>query len=160
MIKKLLLSLCLGILVSASAAAQDVTTAKIKVDGKESSLGEMIITTGSQITFADGNMVVTTGDDTQSFSLDEIKEITFDLSMSAADNIEAELTQDLAISLTDGILTVTSESDSAVDIAVYNINGSHVASAHAVGTASIDLNGLAKGVYIIKANQKVIKFNR
>lgn len=159
--KLLLLLICIAGIVPATASAQDDSTVKLNVAGEGSSkLGSVILTTASEISFADGNMVVTNGSDSQSFSLSEIAELTFDITMSATENISEDLAGDISVSMADGVLTVTVPDGAPVAVSVFSMAGYQVASSAATGTVTIDLKPLAPGAYIIRANQKTIKFIR
>ena len=159
--KLLLLLICMAGIVPSTASAHYETTVKLNVAGEGSStLGSVMLSTTSEITFADGNMVVANGSDSQSFSLSEIAELTFDITMSAVDNIREDLTGDINVSMIDGVLTVTVPDGAPAAVSVFSMAGYQVASSAAAGTVTVDLKPLAPGVYIIRANNKTIKFIR
>ena len=158
--RQLLLSLCLGSLFAASVMADDVTTATMKIEGDGVTLGNLPLSTLSEITFSDNNMVITDGTESQSFSLADISEITFAIVTSSSESISADLADNLRVNLQNCILTVTADADASIDMVIYALNGRMVASQSATGTLTADLNDLTKGVYIIKVNDKAIKFIR
>lgn len=79
--------------------------------------------------------------------------------MSGAEDIKVDL-ESLKIDLSAGILTATASQNAPISYRVFAINGSTAMAGEGIGTVSFDLNGLATGVYIIKINDKVIKYNR
>lgn len=144
----------------AIASADEPTTATIKIGGESGELGSVQISTLSEITFTDTDMVINYGDDSVSYPLGDISEITFSFSMSSNDNISADLGEELTVTLRDCVLYVTAGSDTPVVMAMYAVNGRLVASRNATGALTVDLNPYAKGIYIIKVNDKTIKFIR
>lgn len=147
----LALLLLAGVSLSASAEEKGLV-----ITAKSGDLTKLKVTDVQNITF-DGNTMnvhMTSGDRT--FIVDDIEEMHFDLTTSI-DDINADL-GDLKVTIAAGVMTVTA--DAPVAIKVYGLNGIVVASASGNGSASVDLNTLAKGVYVVKANNKVIKVNR
>lgn len=116
------------------------------------------VTTQSKITFSNDQtaMIVAVDSETQSQSFDvaDISNITFTLNSTSIVN---ETLDDLKITNKGKVLTISG--DDAIDYAVWNVSGVSVMSGKASGTVSIDFNSIQSGVYIIKANNKTIKYS-
>ncbi len=145
--------------MSFAAAAQTDTSVKMVVSGAISSLGSVELTTGTSLSFSGDWLVVTQGDATQEFKLSDIDNIAFSAQMSAAEDIAADL-ESLKVDLRGGVVTVTVAPGQPVAYRVYSVKGALVMAGAGEGQVSFDVNPLSKGVYIIKINDKVIKFNR
>lgn len=159
--KSLIIStLCLCLSLPLLSSAQDAKTAKIVVNGSETAIGTMALTTETKITFEGGNAVITAGTETGTYALTDISSITFDLESGAAEEIEADLSDNLSVSISGGIISAVSSTDDEITVNAYGINGIPVIAAKAKGSVTIDTNSLAKGIYIIRINNKVIKYNR
>lgn len=142
-----------------ATAADD--TDKLVVSANGGNSASVSLADISQITFVGDNMTITTlnGEDSV-FKLADIESITFDLVTSSTDKITADLDNDLTIAVDGGIMSVTSTSDSPVNVAVYSINGTLVTLSNGHGNVSVDFNPMPAGIYIVKANNKTIKFIR
>lgn len=113
----------------------------------------------SRISFDGNRMIVTTSAGDTPYELADIDKISFDLSTSALDDIEVPM-DDITVSVSGGVLTVKASADIPLDVAVYNLRGVLVSSQSGTEQISVDFNALASGVYIVKANDKTIKFTR
>lgn len=133
---------------------------KIVMTGADGSTQSINIDNVEKITFsADGSMVqVVTPAGTQSLPVEMISSITFDLTGSGQSSIDATLAPGLDISLVNGSFSATA--DGTINVAIYRINGQGVGAYKAEGQLSLDLNTLlpGTGVYIIKVNDKTIKY--
>lgn len=158
--KQLLLLIIAALFAPSLLLAQDNSTATLKIEGASGNLGKVQISTTSEITFADGNMVVTDGTDSQTFALADIAEMSFDFAMSSADDLTAELGSGLTITLHNNVLDVTSDLKTPITVDIYSASGQYFGRHTSTGTLSVDLSSLTKGIYVLKVNDKVVKFIR
>lgn len=115
----------------------------------------------SQITFDGTQMIISTSDGgTRQLNALDLNHIKFDMSTLAAESISKEFEDGVSVRIEGAVIYVSAAANSPVNVSVYSIKGACVSSISAQGMASVDLNPLAPGVYIIKANNKTIKFTR
>lgn len=115
------------------------------------------ITTATRITFSkdQSKMIVSDKTSTSSeFDICDIASIIFTID-SAIDGVEAEF-NDLHFSNTGGILTISGAP--TISYAVWNLSGHQVAAGLVDQSVSLDFTTLATGVYIVKANNRTIKY--
>ncbi len=141
------------------AGAQQAGEVKMVIQGATSTLSSVTLTTGTSLTFSGENLVVNQGDTSREFNLADISGISFAAAVTAAEDVNLDL-ESLIIDLSGGILTATAGPSTPISYQVFSVNGAKALAGTGTGTVSFDLNGLTKGVYIIKINDKVIKFNR
>ena len=132
---------------------------RLMVSGPEGQLAGIGIADISKITFDGNNITIATTVGDKVYDLAEISKITFDLSTSVVDNIEAAL-DDINVSVSGGVLTVSASADVPLTLNVYNLRGILVSSQQGTESLSVDFNSMASGLYIVKANNKTIKFTR
>lgn len=149
----------IGAALVAGVALSGSAENKLVVNGADGSKKEHGLADISKIKFAGDSMVVTTSAGEAAYQLSSIAKLTFDLVTTADAEIQASL-NDVNVTVAGGVLTVTSTDNAPVDMRVYNIQGVAVATVKGEGSALVDLNSLAKGVYIVKANNKTIKITR
>lgn len=136
-------------------------TDRIVVSTTSGSPASVSLTDISQITFAGDSMTIATLNGGENiFKLTDIESITFDLVTSSADNITANLGNDVNITVDGGIMTVSTAADAPLNVTVYNLNGILVTALGGQGSVDVDFNPMPAGVYIVKANNKTIKFIR
>lgn len=111
-----------------------------------------------QVSFVNGQMMVQMEDATEAVPLADIEEITFDEVVMSGTDLVADLSDGLTLTVADGTATVTIADNAPLSVFVCAVNGRVVYSAETKGTTSIDLRREPAGVYIIKANNKLIKF--
>lgn len=111
-----------------------------------------------QITFDGTTMTVTETDGVHTVDVKDVKALTFDYDFSSVDNVEQAL-DDVAIKSNGSVVTISSLSGKPVTVQVYNLQGVEVVSHHGADVVTVDFGAYAPGVYIIKAQDKVIKFN-
>lgn len=114
----------------------------------------------TQISFSGNDMVVEQSSGSATIAVTDIEQITFDLQTSAVETVEAELSEDVTFAASNGVVTITNPTGNALNIAVYNLKGMPVYQRTGVSSDTIDFNAMSAGIYIIKANNKVIKFTR
>ena len=110
-----------------------------------------------KITFEGGNMVVAHAGGTDMLPVAEIEEICFDREYNATDDVTDVLAPGLDIAIRDHVITATAAPGTPVAVAVYDMSGMIRAAVTAVTEASVDLNPLPAGIYIVKVNDKTIK---
>lgn len=155
--KHLLYALFLGLpLLAGAQKADDV---KMVISGMGADPGSLVLTTDTKITFSEGNLVVAQENASYTYALKDIENITFAAEMSAAEDVKVDL-DTLKIDLTGGVITATAATDTPISYAVYSLSGHVVKTGQGQGTVVFDLNNAAKGVYVIKINDKVIKYTR
>ncbi|MDO5333424.1 MAG: T9SS type A sorting domain-containing protein [bacterium] len=148
------MALAVAFMLSAGASAESL---KLKdVSGNETKVD---LATLSHIDFNANQMVVHATSGEHTFSLADIDHMKFDMEMTGIETTEATL-DDLNVAVENGLISVTSASGSAIAVAVYSIGGYTVAMEQGEGFVSVDLSQLPKGIYIVKANDKTIKFIR
>lgn len=113
----------------------------------------------SRITFDDHTMNVATADGgSQAFDVNALSDITFDLSATGGvEKVTANLDDDLTVEALNGLLTFTATSGGSIDVKVYTTAGALTTAAAGEGSVSVDLTTLAKGVYLVRANNKTLK---
>lgn len=121
---------------------------------------KVAITDISRITFDGDNMkILTTTNGEQVFAIGDFNNMKFDV-VSSIDDITADLGDDISIVSSGGVMTISSAAGGSVNVVVFSINGSLVTMQSGVGSVSVDFNTVTPGVYIVKANNKTIKFIR
>lgn len=128
------------------------------VSGSDGRLSNVSVADITQITFNGDNMTIATVNGNVDYQLSSVESLTFDLATSAVDEIETSLSEDVTLNVKGGVLSVTAPADVPLLVAVYNIKGILVATQADKESVSIDFNNMAPGVYIVKANNKTIKF--
>ena len=111
----------------------------------------------SEITFSEAGMTIVSADGKQTVPIADIVEMTFDISQTGASNASADL-GDVKLALIDGRLTATAQGQ--IGLTVYDVKGQLVATATGDSEVSFDFQPLAKGIYIVKVNNKIIKVTR
>lgn len=111
-----------------------------------------------KITFdADNNMIITHSDGNRTVAIDGIGSIRFDMEISSKDEIDTDIADDITMKLSGGILSLTYKSDKVLSVEIFDIKGRKMFAVEATGTVNIDFNKYPAGVYIVKANDKIIK---
>lgn len=128
------------------------TIMKINADGTDTS-----VASPEKATFDGGNMVVTAADGDHTYGIATLGQIAFDLTHSGIGSISAD---GLTVTVGAENLVAVSADGGAVVVEIYNMQGSLVASASAIGDVAVDLLPLASGAYIAKVNNTTIKFIR
>lgn len=149
-----LLLICCGA-CTVHAAAQNrfmnVTTTSSEVKKIE-------VSAQTRITFSkDLKEMIVSADNsgqTSTFSVDEIVNIVF--TIDSTTDLAEQPFGDLTISHSGGIVTISGSG--AIDYSAWNMAGTRVASGRGNETVTLDLSALTPGVYIIKANNKTLKF--
>jgi hypothetical protein len=119
------------------------------------------ITDVSRITFDGDNMIVaTTTSGDKSFAIADIDKIRFDLDVAHVDDISANLGDEISIDAAQGLLNISIANGGMLNVAVFNMQGQALKTINAEGFVSLDLNSYTPGIYIIKANNKIIKYVR
>lgn len=115
----------------------------------------------SRITFDGDNMkILTTTAGEQIFAIADLDNMKFDVVSSSIDDITADLGDDISIVTSGGVMTVNSTAGASVNVVVFSIKGSLITMQSGIGSVSVDFNTVTPGVYIVKANNKTVKFFR
>lgn len=146
--------LCMALMLAASAQAT-VLTVKHSTDQTT----QVDIKKINKIKFTDGMMNIMHTEGTEQIALGDIDQLRFDFVASSIKDIAADI-DDLKISVVAGLITVTAPPETAIRLMAYNLKGYKVASAAGVGAVDLDLTPFPTGIYIVKANDKTIKFIR
>ncbi len=116
------------------------------------------VSTGTHITFSEdlSKMIVSSDDSekSESFDVNDIANIVFTMD-SAIDGVSSDL-NDLQIS-NDGKIVTISGADT-IRYTVWNINGNRIMAGKENQTVTLDFTALSAGIYIIKANNRTVKF--
>lgn len=117
------------------------------------------ITPGMSVTFSESEqqMRVTGGkaQNSMNFDISQIEKITFDLVTTPTDVVEKSL-GDVKIVNRRGIVTISASGP--ISYHAWSINGVQVCGGTATESVTIDFTSKPKGVYIVSANGKTIKF--
>lgn len=114
--------------------------------------GENVAKTVSQFTFDGDNVVVHFTDSNESYPLDNVV-----LDFNETTGI-GEISVFSMNSLADGSLDISGLSENT-RLNIFDSTGKQISSQLANGaSAHLDISGLASGVYILKANNNIIKF--
>lgn len=117
------------------------------------------ITPGMSVTFSESEqqMRVTGGkaQNSMNFDISQIEKITFDLVTTPTDVVEKSL-GDVKIVNRHGIVTISASGP--ISYHAWSINGVQVCGGTATESVTIDFTSKPKGVYIVSANGKTIKF--
>lgn len=146
------LAICAGLL-SLTAAAK---TRTMVVTTSSSEVKSIELSMQTRITFSKdlAEMNVTVANETQTFDVDDIVNIVFTID-STTDLAEQDL-DDLKISHSAGIVTISGPGD--IEYSVWNMSGIKVAEGYGNQLVTVDLSTMSPDVYIIKANNKTLKF--
>lgn len=150
--------IALAVVLLAASGMQADAKGTMVVNGSGSGAG-IPVSSISRITFDDHTMKVATADGgSQAFDVNALSNITFDLSATGGvEKVAANLDEDLTVEAFNGILTFTAPSGAAIDVKVYTTAGTLTTAASGQGTLAVDLTTLAKGVYLVRANNKTLK---
>lgn len=111
----------------------------------------------SRITFDDGQMTIAHADGTDTLPLDRIDSMRFDIELEP-DAIDRVLDDGLTVSASGGKVFISAADGRRISAAVYDMQGRLLESLAADGSCTVDMTGKAPGVYIVKANNKTIKY--
>lgn len=156
------LSLGIAVLMG-TAICQANDTGKLIVTSKSGAAKEFDLTKIGKVTFNNNHLVMMMADGTkESLSIKDIHKMTFDLSISTnyIEKVEGEAGKDLHVALENNIMTITERNGNEINVAVYSTNGALLLNTKGLGTLQVDFAGLNPGIYIIKANDKLIKYIR
>lgn len=142
----------IGSFVSASADDQLVV-------GTTNATTKYKLTDMQKITFRGDSIVVATAAGTAMHHMGDVTKMHFDVETGVADNLKADL-DNVSITVAGGVLTVNAANGVMVNVTVFSMAGRNMASMQGIASASVDFNGYAPGVYVVKANGKTITFVR
>lgn len=154
--KKVFLFLLAGMFAAGSYADTDITLSVKSVDGGAVNFNIADI---QNITFAGNMMVVKTLEGEERLDIDSIDDMVFDIVSGIEAVYENDSADGLFLKVEKGVLAA-SESDTMLNLRIFDMGGRLVDMASAMSEISYDLSHLAKGTYIVTVNDKAIKFIR
>lgn len=137
------------------SSAADLLT----VTGTDGSPKKIELAKIQKVHFEGEKMVITHSEGTHEVSLDGLQ-LSFDDKTSTGISSEIGDANGIAVTIADGVITVSAQTDIALDVFVYSLQGQTAAVVKGTGKVSLDTNSLPKGAYILKANNKTYKFIR
>lgn len=150
------LSIPLALMVSGTASAE---IGKLVVNGTNGGKTPYAITEQTRLTVGPGTITITDGQSAPAeIAIADIEKITFDFSAQSVDDVTAELGDGVTIDVAGPVVSIIPSGDAAVSYGAYSINGLTIAAGTAAAPVEIDFSNYAPGVYIIRANNKTIKF--
>lgn len=133
---------------------------KMVLNASNGTKTEVLVKSISNISFSGSNMRFTTDQGPMQFDVLKLDNITFDLEANAGETINRVFDDGVSITVCGCAIDVTSGNSDSVKVSVYNISGVCVMQGEGVGNVSLDLNSLTQGIYIVRANNKTVKFIR
>jgi hypothetical protein len=157
--KQLLVSAVIALMggVAINALADDTITITKQEGGADSVFS---LSTVNRISFSGDSVVVATATGDTKIAIADVDKIKFDIEVTAVDDITAGLGDDLTIIVANSQVTINRADGGEISTTVYNLQGQPVTAQVAQASVTIDLTSLNAGVYIIKANNKVIKVKK
>ncbi len=155
--KQFLMALLATAAIGLSAGAKDT----IVLTDNSGKTNEMHVGAIEEITFSNGNIIITTSNGKKSFPLGDLDNIAFDYMASSNEDITIPIESDVNISISGTTITAEANSaDKTLNIIAVNTAGMIVAATKGRESVSIDFSNWPRGIYIIVANDKTIKFIR
>lgn len=114
----------------------------------------------NNISFLDDKMIIDSTDGLLTVELDDIDNIGFALATNATDEVSVDLSEDIHIDIRQSVMTITGAPETDIQVAVYDLKGFIHYQATVKDSITIDFNNYNEGIYIIKANNKLIKFKK
>lgn len=128
------------------------------VTDRSSASTEIPVTTGTRISFSKdlSKMLISSGtsDNPLAFDIDGIAKIAFDMKSSVNSNFGDP--DELEISNRGGIVTISAPQ--SIDYAVWDSAGRQILAGRGDQTVTLDFTVKTAGIYIIRANNKTVKF--
>lgn len=114
-----------------------------------------------KLTFDGNHFMIHLADGTrETIAIKDIDKLIFDLEISSVgeERIEAVTGTDINIIVENNVMTVTELNNKPLNVMVFNANGMRVAATKGIGSLQVDFNTMTPGMYIIKANDRIIKY--
>lgn len=111
-----------------------------------------------RISFEGTQMTLQHNDSEMTFDVNDIQKIVFDLTVTSVDEINTQLGDNLKVEYAGGVFSFRTYDDSPITLNLYDIKGFILKTFAGKGYCSLDTTDLISGTYIIKANDKLIKF--
>lgn len=86
-----------------------------------------------------------------------VTDIRFDLEIDPNSVTDATF-ESMTLGINRGLISISAPDGTDVDLSIFSLSGQTVSSQRLKAPCTLDLNGLDKGVYIIKANDKTLKY--
>lgn len=111
-----------------------------------------------RISFEGTQMTLQNVDTEMTFDVNDIQKIVFDITVTSVDEIKTQLGESLEVEYIGGIFSFRTADEAPISVNLYDIKGILLKTFAGNGHYSLDTNDLLKGTYIIKANDKLIKY--
>ncbi len=157
---KYYLCLCIAILMGSTFCKASNDKNNLVVTSKSLASKEFDLNKIKELAFINNNMLVFMTDGLyESLNIKDIQKITFDVVINGSlEKVEDCVGADLSISVYNKILTLTELNGNEIEVMLYGMNGEPIMNTKGKGTIQIDFNTLSPGIYIIRANDKSIKY--
>lgn len=155
---KPILVLCVSAGMYTAAQATNPDKIVVTLPGSENPV-TVDITNTTRITFGADEKTLNISDNSLAspltFNVKDIEKITFDLDINSAKDISSDL-GDMLVSNSRGVFTISTKGKIAYG--AWTATGQQILSGTATDNVEIDFTTLPAGVYILKANNRTIKF--
>ena len=154
-----LCTLLLGTYAMASAAA---SSTEVTVVPKSGAQDVVSVDSSGVIYFKDNTMFIlssTSADKTYSYALSEVRKVTFKQNTVVV-RVLSEGQYLIYPSPATSVINIANAPDNLGNIQIYSAKGQLVVSTVYVAGRSIDVSGLAAGLYVLKANGVTLKFEK
>lgn len=150
--------LFLGLITISLVSAQNSMIVRLK-DG--SSSGTLVSST-NKITFSGGNLLLKKNDaSVSSYLISDINKITFGLYSGISEIVSQQTTLSVYPCPARNSVQLKNTPEGQVHITIYNLAGiPQLNCTLNDGTQAIDISNLPKGLYLLKANNKTLKFTK
>lgn len=116
------------------------------------------IKTSTEITFSEGNAVITTANEApQTIPLEDLANMSFDGDMSSVEETLMTFDSGITIKSSHGVVSIT-PGEGAFVYKAFSVEGRMAYAGESATEVALDFTTLPAGVYIIVANDKVLKF--
>lgn len=147
------------LLCYATLGAADTKPLTLVLEGVNADTIERAVSNSTVISFSAGNAVITddqTG--TQTFLLEDIDNIHFDGEIASVNETELSFDSGVTIKAKNGIVTIEPSENIPFAYAAYSYEGRMAYQGQSATAVNLDFTALTAGVYVIVANEKVLKF--
>ena len=155
--KSVLSFILLALMAGGNVARGETKPFTIVIDRVGAEPLRIEIKKSTEITFSEGNAVITSANEApQTIPLEDLANLSFDGDMSVEDT---RMTFDSGITIksSHGVVTIT-PGEGAFVYKAFSIEGRMAYAGQSASEVTLDFTTLPAGVYIIVANDKVLKF--
>lgn len=157
--KSLALALCFG--TSVFGVFADNESGKLNVVSTNGSASGIDLLKIGKMTFGGGQLMIHMADGSKhAMDMKDIDRLTFDaeISTNGEKRIEAEVGEEIQILVENNMMTVTERNNKEISVMVFGSNGMQLLVAKGLGEVQVDFSRMTPGIYIIKANDRIIKY--